>query len=193
MPKIVDHDRRRHELSMVAASLVAERGIGALTVRGLARAAGVSTGVVSHYFQDSQDMLFAAHQLVYGSSGRRLLDDLAANTGLEGLMLALGNSLPTESAALAEWKVRIAFWGVSDFGEAVREFEEQASQSFTEVIARELSSRGYVGNAEALAEDLEAGLTGLAIQHLMSPGVHPAESIRSRFREQFNKGVGREF
>jgi TetR/AcrR family transcriptional repressor of bet genes len=192
MPKLVDHDRRRHELAMVSASLVADRGVGALTVRGLARAAGVSTGVVSHYFRNSEDMLFAAYQTAYRSSGDRFLRDLHGDVTLIGLLTALENTLPVNKEGLAEWKVRIAFWGLSDFGDAIREFEEQSSAAFRQMLVLALQARNFEDNPAALADHLEALISGLAIQHLMSPQSHPKESILARLREQFYQGVNRE-
>ncbi|MCZ6831082.1 MAG: TetR family transcriptional regulator C-terminal domain-containing protein [Gammaproteobacteria bacterium] len=195
MPKIVDHDRRRRELALVAASLVATRGVGKCTVRNLARAAGFSTGVVSHYFSDSSEMLFAAYQTAYRSAARRFRDDLLADNSLTGVLSALERNLPLGPDAVAEWKVRIAFWGVTDFGDAIREFEETASDSFVSLLAEQLQRLQEAGSLPAhpdvhrVATDLEAMLTGLAIQHLMSPAAHPAESIRQRLRERFYQGV----
>ena len=91
--------------------------------------------------------------------------------------------------------MRIAFWGVSDFGEAIREFEEYASDSFAGLLANCLDARQQAGDVgaevdtRALALELEALLSRLAIQHLMSPRAHPAESIRQRLASQFYRGV----
>ena len=90
MPKIVDHDARRRELSMVAASLVANEGVGRCTVRNLARAAGYSTGVVSHYFRDANEMLFAAYQTAYHSSARRF--------ARAGFSLSVSRKAPAKNA-----------------------------------------------------------------------------------------------
>ncbi len=180
---------------MVAASLVATRGVGSCTVRGVARAAGVSPGVVSHYFRDSREMVFAAYRTAHRSSARRFRAQITADGSLAGLLGALEASLPLNDDATAEWKVRIAFWGVSDFGDAIREFEENASDSFVGMLAELLQRHQQAGevavgvDTRALATELEALLTGLAIQHLMSPLAHPRESVRERLARQFYRGV----
>ncbi len=176
---------------MVAASLVAERGVAAVTVRGLARAAGVSTGVVSHYFQNSEDMLFAAYRTAYHSSGRRFQAALDQQPGLDGVLAALESSMPTNADGLAEWRVRIAFWGVSDFGETIRDYEEEASAAFMDMLAAALEACDVRGDCRALATDLEALITGLAVQHLMTPDAHPRDQISERLRVQFYQGVHR--
>ena len=52
MPKIVDHEERRREVTLAAARIVIESGRSALTARNVAEATGWSTTVVSHYFDD---------------------------------------------------------------------------------------------------------------------------------------------
>lgn len=57
MPRIVDHDRQREELLDRCFSLFARVGYGAVTMRGMAREAGVSTGTLYHYFADKPAIL----------------------------------------------------------------------------------------------------------------------------------------
>ena len=177
---------------MVAASLVANQGVARCTVRNVARAGGFSTGVVSHYFRDSGEMLFAAYQTAYRSAARRFRDDLLGDSSLDGVLHALERNLPLTPDAVAEWKVRIAFWGVTDFGEEVRKFEETASDSFVQLLADHVKRAGTaldLARALGVAADLEAMLTGLAVQHLMSPSAHPAQSILHRLHEHFYQAI----
>lgn len=62
MPRIVDHDARRAELLDGAFELFAERGYGALTMRGIARELGVSTGTLYHYFDGKVAMARAMYE-----------------------------------------------------------------------------------------------------------------------------------
>jgi AcrR family transcriptional regulator len=57
MPKIVDHERYRKELLSQCFDLFADKGYGALTMRQIAQALGVSTGTLYHYFP-SKEALF---------------------------------------------------------------------------------------------------------------------------------------
>ncbi len=57
MPKIVDHDAYRAELLERAFTFFAAHGVAAVTMRGLAREIGVSTGTLYHYFAD-KDAIF---------------------------------------------------------------------------------------------------------------------------------------
>jgi len=62
MPRIVDHDVRRAELLDSAFELFAERGWNALTMRGIARELGVSTGTLYHYFDGKVAMARAMYR-----------------------------------------------------------------------------------------------------------------------------------
>jgi AcrR family transcriptional regulator len=55
-------ERRRDALIAAALELVAEGGIGAATVRAIADRAGVTPGLIRHYFQSKEDLTRAAYQ-----------------------------------------------------------------------------------------------------------------------------------
>jgi len=59
VPKVVDHDERRQEILAQCFDLFAVHGYGAMTMRKLAAAMGVSTGTLYHYF-DGKPALFEA-------------------------------------------------------------------------------------------------------------------------------------
>ena len=59
MPKIVDHAQRREAILERCFTLFAEKGYAALSMRGIARDLGVSTGTLYYYF-DSKEAIFEA-------------------------------------------------------------------------------------------------------------------------------------
>lgn len=74
MPKIVDHDRYRKELLSGCFTLFAERGYGSITMRQIAKALGVSTGTLYHYFPSKESIFM---QLVQDSFERNISTFLA--------------------------------------------------------------------------------------------------------------------
>ena len=60
MPKIVDRVERRAAIAAAAADAIADEGIEAVTMKGIAARAGVTTGAVTHYFDDKQEVILAA-------------------------------------------------------------------------------------------------------------------------------------
>src|SRR5687768_8187184 len=57
MPILVDHAERRRHVIDAASRILAKSGLNAVTVRDVARAAGYSTAVVSHYFKNKDELL----------------------------------------------------------------------------------------------------------------------------------------
>jgi len=76
MPKLGMRPIRRKQLIDAAIASIHEFGLADATVARIARKAGVSAGIVHHYFADKDDLLFATM--------RHLLEDLRVNV-VEGL------------------------------------------------------------------------------------------------------------
>ena len=72
MPKIVDHDRRRDEIALIACRVVAEHGFEKASMVRIARAAGYTTGMLAHYFDSKQDIIIAALRLILRRIEERL-------------------------------------------------------------------------------------------------------------------------
>jgi AcrR family transcriptional regulator len=62
MARIRNQSRRRHELLNATSSVVARKGIGAVRVRDVADAAGLTPGAVLYYFDTLDDLFFAAYE-----------------------------------------------------------------------------------------------------------------------------------
>lgn len=74
MPKIVDHDAMREKVLARSSELFASKGFAAVTMRGIAREAGVSTGTLYHYFE-TKEQLFA--RLVERAASQDIREALA--------------------------------------------------------------------------------------------------------------------
>ena len=195
MPKVVNHEQRRELLATTAGQLIAKQGVAKATVRNVARRAGVSTGTVSHYYSDSRELLFAAYQLAFRTSAARFVMAMENDSSFEGLLKAIANALPCDDITLSEWRVRMAFWGVSDYADDIQQFEQAAGSQFRQLIsdrlkalAREKTIRLAVSPVHA-ARSIEGLLTGTAIQRLVSPGAESSAIAVKRLREQVRRGV----
>ncbi|HIZ35637.1 MAG TPA: TetR family transcriptional regulator C-terminal domain-containing protein [Candidatus Ruania gallistercoris] len=63
MPRRVDHDERREEIVIGVIAVMAEQGLGAVSLRSVAQAAGVSMGRVQHYFSSKSELIQHACKL----------------------------------------------------------------------------------------------------------------------------------
>ena len=110
MPAIIDHDKRRRDVADIAATLIAQSGIEALTIRGVARVAGFSTAIVSHYFKSKRELLLFIYQHV-GDRGRVSRRPPGPLTS-ESLCLMIEDSL-IGGRSRENWRVWFAFWGIA--------------------------------------------------------------------------------
>jgi TetR/AcrR family transcriptional regulator, transcriptional repressor of bet genes len=109
MPKIVDHERRRDEIALVACRVVAEYGFDQATIVRIARQAGYTTGMVAHYFDTKQEIIIAALRLIL----RRIEERLTAAAGEADpqLLALLTEALPVDATRFTECAFWTAFWG----------------------------------------------------------------------------------
>lgn len=108
MPRYVDHDARRREVTEIARRLVVEQGRAALTVRNVASAAGCSSTVVSHYFADMNELFHATYAAAASRSARRIKAvEQRDPLDIRGLVEAV---LPLDAERTDDWRVWFAFW-----------------------------------------------------------------------------------
>jgi AcrR family transcriptional regulator len=110
MPKIVDHDKRRDEIALIACRVVAEHGFEKASMVRIARAAGYTTGMLAHYFDSKQDIIVAALRLILRRIDERLLQPVTAAARPE-LLALLTEALPVDEQRRTECAFWVAFWG----------------------------------------------------------------------------------
>ncbi len=111
MPRFVDHESRRELVTATAADLIASGGVDALTVRGVAAAAGFSTAVVSHYFEDKRDLV----RSTYLAAANRATERFENTVRADGRTLAscLEALLPLDEESRRDWQLFVSFWGTA--------------------------------------------------------------------------------
>ncbi|MCT9930370.1 TetR/AcrR family transcriptional regulator [Planotetraspora sp. A-T 1434] len=100
MPKQVDHDERRRQLTEALLRIASTRGLQAVSMREIAAEAGVSLRVVQYYFTDKQALLDSGLAELAARLDRRVRQRAAADTGrlsTRGVFEAvLGAILPSD-------------------------------------------------------------------------------------------------
>ncbi|MBV9204108.1 MAG: TetR family transcriptional regulator [Actinobacteria bacterium] len=176
MPIQVDHERQRERVTLLAARLVAQEGVAALTFRRVAEAAGTSTAIVSTYFADKRDLLLST--LRAAASRTTVRFEAAMNAGA-GLQECLEAWLPLDEDRLADWRVIIAFWGaaVAD-PELARVQDGHSSRARTriEMLLRDERRPGGEPPPDParLAQQILALTLGIAVQAVFEPAVPPS-------------------
>lgn len=112
MPKQVDHEQRRQLIADAVCRLTAELGIEAVSLRHVADQAGVSMGLVQHYFRSKDDMLMFAFRTLSERVEQRLRVAAAALQQPRGRPLVrvlLAELLAVDGPARAEAPVWVAY------------------------------------------------------------------------------------
>lgn len=118
MPRTADHEARRAEIAAAVHRLVAADGLDAATVAAVAREAGISVGLVQHYFRSKDDMLLFAYRQVTQAVRGRVAACIDAARAQQRTIRAivqesLGELLPLDAGRRGEYRVTRAFLGRS--------------------------------------------------------------------------------
>lgn len=189
MPIVVDHQERRKFVCDVAARLISRAGLAGVTVRDVAKEAGCSTRVVSHYFRNKRELLL----LIFREYSQRSLDTCEALLHSDqDLERCLERLLPCNEDGRRSWQVWLAFWGmVADDPEFLTE-QVRRGQQIREMVARLIASRrGSPPEGENdwdfAAEFIVNAIVGIATQGTFDPGYWTPERQRQHLRLALEK------
>jgi len=85
MPRLADHDKRREEVAEAVWTIIGRVGVEKATLREIAREANCSTGMLSHYFRDKDELVRFAFGLAVDRAMRRIRERAGNKSGLEVL------------------------------------------------------------------------------------------------------------
>ena len=113
MPRVVDHQARRRRIADALMRVAAARGLEAVSLRHVAAEAGVSTGMVQHYFRTKDEMMTFAIEMVGHDVQARLSQDAGAlgeSPAPRAVIRALAvQILPLDDVRRREAQVGLAF------------------------------------------------------------------------------------
>jgi AcrR family transcriptional regulator len=177
MPIQVDRISQREHVTSLAARLVAQEGVTALTFRRVAETAGSSTAIVSTYFTDKRDLLLSTFRAAASRTTVRFEAAINAGGSLQDCLEAW---LPLDEDRLTDWRVILAFWGVAVTDPelaAVQDGHVSRARARVEKLLR--AERGdNAGRAdsgrpppepERLAQQILALTLGIALQAVFEP------------------------
>ena len=177
MPKKVDHQERRELIADALMRVAADQGLEAVSLRHVAAAAGVSAGMVQHYFRTKDEMMAFALSVVRERSQvrvtdavARLGDDPPPRLLLRTMIAAL---LPLDERTRDDGRVALAFLAYT----AVRPAAASALHEETAQLIGFIASVLPVRNADAAAAGLLALMEGLGVYLL--GGQYTAEQALS--------------
>jgi len=169
MPKVVDHHERRSAVVAATRSVVAAEGIDAATMRRIAYEAGCTTGRITHYFTDKQEVLVAVLREVHLAAAHRMAVRLSEAAPADRLRCVLEEALPLDDIRLDEWRVWLAFWGRAA-GNADLEGEQRARYNdWASLVADLLDLRPD----DPAVDHLIATVDGIGLRATLDPLAFP--------------------
>jgi AcrR family transcriptional regulator len=173
VPKKIDHDERRRQLAKALWRVLATRGMEAVSLRHVAAEAGVSMGMVQHYFADKEAMvLFALSSLTAHYSER--LTELPADP-LQRVRAVLVAGLPLDDERRLEAQVAVTFLAHAPVNLHIGEYLRSGYAEGHAYLTEQLRLAG-VPDAAREASTLVALTDGLTA-HTLAGHHQPAEAL----------------
>ncbi len=163
-----------------AARVVAAHGVHGATVRAIATEAGVSTGYLTHYFEDKHAVMVRLLERTNQQAARRVLAASADGDAIQRLRAAIDAVLPLDAGRRREWQVWVAMWGVAspadELGQGFRSGWEGLRQIFRELL-EQARAEGRLRPGVDIRYEAERLVTMLAGIGLMA-GVESRQRVR---------------
>lgn len=160
---------RREQICNSASEVISERGFAGSTMRLVAERAGVSTGMLNHYFSNRAEMLLETLVFVSKRMGARCLAALEGlPAGEERVRALVRAALPTDHQTTVTWRTWIAAYGEAVRSDALRNTIEHRLEPWYETLAFALEGMEAQSGTRVipLTWEFDGLLNGLAIQWL---------------------------
>ena len=176
MARQADHNERRKLFAAAALAVISREGLEGLTMRGVAKQAGFTTGALTHYFQSKDEVLIAASE-AGADIVRPEMDEAATGASArEALRDLLYTILPTSTAMKAQWRFWLAFWERGAHSPQVQKVMRERYFEYTNRIAtlirraQEQAEAPREADAERVAREIIALIDGIGVQVLIGTG-----------------------
>ena len=190
MPKIVDHDERREEILQAAIRVIDSVGLDNTTTRAIALESGYSNGVLSHYFQDKDDILQSILVKTHRQFMERVEQAMRGKDEFGRLWALLMQNLPLDNERRVETRMEITFWPRAVSNPASREFQRDAATDLLSRLRRLITDVRGAGLLDSdltdadIAELLIAVIDGVSVHAELFPKRLPVSYQRRLMRAQ---------
>ncbi|WP_034919276.1 MULTISPECIES: transcriptional regulator BetI [Erwinia] len=190
MPKVGMQPIRQRQLIDATLSTINEVGINDATIAQIARRAGVSTGIISHYFKDKNGLLEATmrditRQLREAVMARlQPLADAPAETRLCAIVAGNFDETQMHNAATKAW---LDFWASSMHKPQLNRLERVSSRRLFSSLAVEFRRELPRDKARLAAHGLAALIDGLWLRAALVDGPfdhHAVQTLTTQFIRQ---------
>lgn len=180
MLRYATEDDRRRQIIEATIETLAEVGFGATTLALIGRRAGVSPGLVSHYFGDKDSLLEATLRHMATRVGRTASRRLAAaRTPAERIRAVIEANLAPEEFDRRTGSVWLAFWGQVIHSQRLRRVQIVYQKRMLSNLRHALRALVAPADAERIAVATAAVIDGLWLRATLSDP-HETDSSAAR-------------
>ena len=151
-PKAMNYKGRRLEVTEAAWRVIVREGLDRTSMRAIAQELGSTTGVVTHYFRDKDELTLFALEQVFKNLFQDMTASVKGKRGLERLEQMIFAALPVEPSGIRGWQIWIAFLGYAIGREKLIEEHRKRYDSLQQMIHQELTSLQL---AKLIREDID--------------------------------------
>ncbi|MGV9761146.1 TetR/AcrR family transcriptional regulator [Streptomyces tricolor] len=198
MPRVADHDARHGQITDAVQRLIVRDGLTAVTVARTAAEAGVSVGLVQHYFTAKDEMLLATFTRVNRRFTARV-DELVNRGEAEGrtiavmLRQALAELLPLDDTRRAEHLVRLAFADQAAHNTRLATVQKETLADIRSRVAQAIHNGTVCGEVTGTVDAADQALRivactdGLALHTHIDPDGTPEPAILAALDDQIGR------
>ncbi|MGW5648797.1 TetR/AcrR family transcriptional regulator [Saccharopolyspora sp. NPDC003752] len=179
MPRVADHDQRRAQIARAFQRLLAAEGFAGVSFSRVATEAGISVGLIQHYFAGKDALLHFAYEDATRRLGERVRvrvrDGEAARLPIAEVLLdSLVELLPLDEERDVEYRVRQGLQAQALHHAGLAEVARQAGGAILDYVTKVIQDgveRGEVEpgvDAVLAARTILATVQGLADQVALS-------------------------
>lgn len=185
-----DHAGRREAIARAAARAIASRGLEQVTLRDIAAALGVTTGVLTHYFPSKDELVAFTKAQAFDRHLARAREAAAGAEGMERLHAVVAELLPVDAERRTSWRLLVAFHGSAVGSAAMRRAHDRRMRAWFAFFAELVAPLG-VADAEATGMAVALFVEGMAVHLAMMQPPRPAAWQVAFARKQVERLVDR--
>lgn len=156
---------RRIEVSAAAWKVIVREGLDRTSMRAIARELDCTTGVVTHYFRDKQELILFALDRVTEKIKQAMGEVAEQPISVERLIKMLCAFLPLDDKRQEILKVWVAFLGYAVGRESLMLEHQASAGELREVIMQELKT---LQSANQIRQDIDAGVEANSLLALVN-------------------------
>ena len=191
MPKVGMRPIRRKQLVEAAIATIHQHGFASATVARIARTAGVSSGIVHHYFADKDELLFATIWELLAELRRDTVDrQREARTPRERVNAIINASFSDKQFDGQVFSAWLALYGNARQSERLKRILKLYHRRLHANLMAELSKFMDRKSSAKLAEGIGAMIDGLWLRYALTGKPENPEHPRAITRSYFEAAAG---